>query len=61
METCEHGEPMDSACDECGRYEDGSDGTMAGDHRAMVKRWRDYLEREEEWRRQLWAEDETTR
>ena len=47
MDTCRHGEPMNSACEACGRYDDGSDGTLAGDYRARRKAWQEYLAREE--------------
>jgi hypothetical protein len=45
-DRCEHGYSLYEACDECGRFDDGSDGTMAGDHRALVKRWLAELERQ---------------
>jgi hypothetical protein len=57
MERCEHGEPLTEACEACGRYEDGSDGTSAGEHRAAVKRWQAELA-EGERRRRLDAGEE---
>lgn len=58
QEKCEHGNPMDEACDKCDRHDDGSDGSMAGEHRAAVKRWQAYLKRQEEERRELWGEQD---
>jgi hypothetical protein len=57
MECCRHGYPMDEACDACERYDDGSDGTSAGEHRAAVKRWQAVLA-EGERRRRLDAGEE---
>lgn len=56
-ETCEHGNPMDGECNECARYADGSDGTMAGDHRAAVKHWQAYLAEQERQRQELWPDE----
>lgn len=56
-DRCRHGKLLSEACDECERFDDGSDGTMAGEHRAAVKRWQAELARQEAERRLNWPQD----